>query len=83
LNIQKLGLPQKERALFIFPFRLQTDAEKLHPAGEPIWPHPLRCGPFAVPKYGFMARRLAAAATSTRETFGVARTFQSRKVVST
>jgi hypothetical protein len=23
--------------------------KNFHPAGEPIWPHPLRCGPFAVP----------------------------------
>jgi hypothetical protein len=21
----------------------------VHPSDEPIWPHPLRCGPFAVP----------------------------------
>jgi hypothetical protein len=23
--------------------------KNFQPAGEPIWPHPLRCGPFAVP----------------------------------
>jgi len=23
--------------------------KNFHPSGEPIWPHPLRCGPFAVP----------------------------------
>jgi hypothetical protein len=23
--------------------------KKIHPSGEPIWPHPLRCGPIAVP----------------------------------
>jgi hypothetical protein len=22
--------------------------KNFHPSGEPIWPHPLRCGPFAV-----------------------------------
>jgi len=43
------------------------------PSGEPIWPHPLRCEPFAVPKYSFMARRLAAAATSAREISGLGR----------
>jgi hypothetical protein len=35
-------------------------------SSETIYPHPLRYGPFAVSKYSFMARRLAAAATSTR-----------------
>jgi hypothetical protein len=47
--------------------------KNFHPAGEPIWPHPLRCGPFAVPQYSFMARRLAAAAGSTREISGLGR----------
>jgi hypothetical protein len=23
--------------------------KNFHPSGEPIWPHPLRCGPLAVP----------------------------------
>jgi hypothetical protein len=45
--------------------------KNFHPPGEPVWPHPLRCGPFAVPKYSFMARRLAAAATSTLEMSGL------------
>jgi len=45
--------------------------KNVHPSGEPIWPHPLRCGPFAVPKYSFTARRLAAAATSAREISGL------------
>jgi len=37
------------------------------PPGEPILPHLLCCGPFAVGDHSFMARRLASAATSTRE----------------
>jgi len=37
------------------------------PGGEPISPHLLRCGPFAVEDHSFMGRRLASAATSTRE----------------
>jgi hypothetical protein len=37
------------------------------PHGEPISPHLLRCGPFAVEDHSFMSRRLASAATSTRE----------------
>jgi len=45
--------------------------KNVDPSGQPIRPHPLRCGPFAVPSYSFMARRLAAAATSTREMSGL------------
>jgi hypothetical protein len=45
--------------------------ENFNPSAEPIWPYPLRCGPFAVPKYSFTARRLSAAATSTREMSGL------------
>jgi hypothetical protein len=37
------------------------------PSGEPISPHLLCCGPFAVEDHSFMARRLVSAATSTRE----------------
>ena len=37
------------------------------PTGEPISPHRLRCGPFAVVHYNFMSHCLAAAAISTRE----------------
>jgi hypothetical protein len=37
------------------------------PRGEPISPHLLRCSPFAVDNHSFMVRRLASAATSTRE----------------
>jgi hypothetical protein len=35
------------------------------PLGEPILPHLLCCGSFAVDDHSFMARRLASAATST------------------
>jgi nucleoside-diphosphate-sugar epimerase len=45
--------------------------KNFHPGGEPNWPHPLRCGPFAVPMYSFTARRLAAADTSVSEMSGV------------
>ena len=38
-----------------------------YPLGEPISPHLLRCAPFAVDDHSFMDRRLASAATSTRE----------------
>jgi len=38
-----------------------------YPSGEPISPHLLRCGPFAVDDHCFIGRRLASAATSTRE----------------
>jgi hypothetical protein len=38
-----------------------------YPSGEPISLHLLRCGPFAVDYHSFMGRRLAFAATSTRE----------------
>jgi hypothetical protein len=35
------------------PKRLGRETESIlknfHPSGEPIWPHPLRCEPFAVP----------------------------------
>jgi hypothetical protein len=24
--------------------------KNVHPSGDPIWPHPLRCGPLAVPQ---------------------------------
>jgi hypothetical protein len=37
------------------------------PSGELISPHLLRCGPFEVDDHVFMGRRLATAATSTRE----------------
>jgi hypothetical protein len=37
----------------VFPGRLfhvdGDDSENFHPSGEPIWPHPLCCGPLAVP----------------------------------
>jgi len=36
-------------------------------SGEPILPHLLCCGPIAVDDHSFMGRRLASAATSTRE----------------
>jgi hypothetical protein len=52
--------------------------KNFHPSGEPIWPHPLRCGPFAVPKYSFMARRLAAAVTLTREMPRIVSTYKCR-----
>jgi len=38
-----------------------------YPSGELISLHLLCCGPFAVLKHSFMGRRLASAATSTRE----------------
>ena len=38
-----------------------------YPKGEPILPHLLRYGPFAVDDHSFMGRRLASATTSTRE----------------
>ena len=38
-----------------------------YPEGEPILPHMLRYSPFAVDDHSFIGRRLASAATSTRE----------------
>jgi hypothetical protein len=51
--------------LFIEKFLLNIGI--FYPLGEPISPHLLRCGPFAVDDHSFMDRRLASTATSTRE----------------
>jgi long-chain acyl-CoA synthetase len=39
--------------LYPTPFHEKCGAilKNFNPSGEPIWPHPLRCGPFAVPLY--------------------------------
>jgi hypothetical protein len=51
-------------AFFFVPF---SSIDIFYPPGEPISPHLLRCDPFAVDYHSFMGRRLASAATSTRE----------------
>jgi hypothetical protein len=45
----------------------QLYVEKIHPSGEPPWPHLLCCGMLAVGRLQLRMPRLASAAKSTRE----------------
>jgi hypothetical protein len=41
--------PTRDASVFADPFLTRTFLKNVHPSGKPIRPHPLRCGPFAVP----------------------------------